>query len=85
MISTLYGALLFFMTAFAIFSAVFAGIAANKHLLVMGIGGVFFAISDLILSGTYFGEGKNRPVDIVTNHVTYYIAQFVIAGSLLLF
>ena len=40
---------------------------------------------DLILSGTYFGEGKNRPVDIVTNHVTYYIAQFVIAGSLLLF
>ena len=85
MISTLYGALLFFMTAFAIFSAVFAGIAANKHLLVMGIGGVFFAISDLILSGTYFGEGKNRPVDIVTNHVTYYIAQFVIAGSLLFF
>ena len=87
MISTLYGALLFFMTAFAIFSAVFAnaGIANNKHLLVMGIGGVFFAISDLILSGTYFGEGKNRPVDIVTNHVTYYIAQFVIAGALLLF
>lgn len=85
MISTLYGALLFFMTAFAIFSAVFAGIAANKHLLVMGIGGVFFAVSDLILSGTYFGEGKNRPVDIVTNHVTYYIAQFVIAGSLLFF
>lgn len=82
MISTLYGALLFFMTAFAIFSAVFAGIADHKHLLVMGVGGVFFAISDLILSGTYFGEGKNRPVDIITNHVTYYMAQFIIALSL---
>lgn len=49
----------------------------------MFVGGIFFLISDLILSGTYFGEGKNRPVDIITNHVTYYIAQFVIASSLL--
>ena len=83
MISTLYGALLFFMTAFAIFTAVFSGVKENMHLLVMGIGGVFFAISDLILSGTYFGEGKNRPVDIITNHVTYYMAQFIIALSLM--
>ena len=82
MISTLYGALLFLMTAFAIFTAVFAGVKENLHLLVMGIGGVFFVISDLILSGTYFGEGKNRPVDVITNHVTYYLAQFLIALSL---
>lgn len=82
MISTLYGALLFFMTAFAIFTAVFSGVKENMHLLVMGIGGVLFAVSDLILSGTYFGEGKNRPVDIVTNHVTYYMAQFIIALAL---
>ncbi len=82
-ISTLYGALLFGMTAFALFSAVFGGFAANRHLVVMAVGGVLFAVSDLILSGTYFGTGKNRPVDIITNHVTYYAAQFVIAGSLL--
>lgn len=82
-ISTLYGALLFGMTAFALFSAIFSGFAANPHLIVMTVGGVLFAISDLILSGTYFGTGKNRPVDIITNHVTYYAAQFVIAGSLL--
>ncbi len=49
----------------------------------MFAGGIFFLISDLILSGTYFGEGKNRPVDIIINHVTYYIAQFLIASSLL--
>ena len=45
--------------------------------------GVFFIISDLILSGTYFGEGKNRPVDIITNHATYYLAQFIIASAIL--
>lgn len=84
LISTLYGALLFFMTAFALFAGIFSGgIMNNKNLLVLFIGGVFFAISDLILSGTYFGEGKNRPVDIVTNHVTYYIAQYLIAATLL--
>ena len=49
----------------------------------MFVGGVFFLISDLILSGTYFGEGKRRPVDIITNHATYFIAQFLIAASLM--
>lgn len=83
LISTLYGALLFFMTAFCGFNAFFSGVAENKHLLVMAIGGVFFIISDLILSGTYFGEGKNRPVDIITNHATYYLAQFIIASAIL--
>lgn len=83
-ISTLYGALLFFMASFALFTAVFCGIKENMHLVAMFAGGVLFAVSDLILSGTYFGEGKNRPVDIITNHVTYYLAQYVIAASLIL-
>ena len=47
------------------------------------IGGVLFMISDLILNGTYFGEGKERPVDIATNYLTYYSAQFLIASSLM--
>ena len=34
-------------------------------------------------ASTYFGEGKRRPVDIVTNHVSYYAAQFVIASAIL--
>ncbi len=49
----------------------------------MFVGGVLFLLSDLILSGTYFGEGKRRPVDIITNHVSYYVAQFVIASAIL--
>ena len=55
----------------------------NMTLNLLFIGLIFFLISDLILSGTYFGEGKNRPVDVVTNHVTYYVGQFLIALSLL--
>ena len=50
---------------------------------MMFAGGIFFALSDLILSGTYFGVGKRRPIDIITNHGTYYAAQFLIASSLI--
>ena len=46
-------------------------------------GGVLFTLSDLILSGTYFGEGKDRPVDIILNYITYYGGQFLIASSLI--
>ena len=46
------------------------------------IGSILFALSDLVLSGTYFG-GKERPVDIILNYLTYYPAQFLIALSLL--
>lgn len=49
---------------------------------LMFAGGIFFAVSDLILSGTYFGVGKRRPIDIITNHGAYYAAQFIIASSL---
>ncbi len=50
---------------------------------LMFAGGIFFALSDLILSGTYFGENMKRPIDIITNHTTYYAAQFLIASSLM--
>lgn len=83
LISALYGGLLFFVTALGFNCSVLGGLGDNKHLFAFFIGGVFFIISDIILSGTYFGEGKNRPVDIITNHVTYYIAQFIIAVSIL--
>ena len=55
----------------------------EKPLNLIFIGGVLFALSDLVLSGTYFGKGKDRPVDIILNYITYYPAQFLIASSLL--
>lgn len=82
-ISFAYGAILAFMT----FSAASAMIATGFETvwIVMTVGGVFFIISDLILSGMYFdiGKSKNTPVNIVLNHATYYIAQFVIAASIM--
>lgn len=81
-ISAVYGFILIFMTLLSGSLAYMNGFD-NKLLNFMFAGGVFFLISDLILSGTYFGEGKNRPVDIVTNHVSYYMAQYLIAASLL--
>lgn len=84
LISCFYAAVLFGITVFCVSTAIF--VEANRTVsIVMSAGAVFFIISDLILSGTYFGEGKNRPFDIVTNHVTYYIAQFVIASAPLFF
>lgn len=81
-ISAVYGFILIFMTLLS-GSLALMNSFDNMLLNIMFGGGVFFLISDLILSGTYFGEGKNRPIDIVTNHVSYYIAQFLIASSLL--
>lgn len=81
-ISAIYGFILIFMTLLS-GSLAFMNGFGNMTLNFMFAGGVFFLISDLILSGTYFGEGKNRPVDIVTNHAAYYIAQYLIASSLL--
>ena len=81
-ITGVYGFVLGFMTFLS-------GSLALMHnfkemtLNFMFVGGVLFLLSDLILSGTYFGEGKRRPVDIVTNHVSYYAAQFVIASAIL--
>lgn len=81
-ITGVYGFVLGFMTFLS-------GSLALMHnfkemtLNFMFVGGVLFLLSDLILSGTYFGEGKRRPVDIVTNHAAYYAAQFVIASAIL--
>lgn len=81
-ISVVYGFILIFMTLLSGSLALMNGFG-NMTLNFMFGGGVFFLISDLILSGTYFGEGKNRPVDIVVNHASYYAAQYLIAASLL--
>ena len=77
----IYGFFLFSMTLSALSLSIMMGFN-NVTLIMMFAGGLLFTISDLILSGTYFGKGKERPVDIITNSVTYYAAQFVIALAL---
>ena len=56
---------------------------AEETLLAIFIGAVLFVVSDLILNMTYFTEGHEKPVDIISNSVTYYIAQFLIALAIL--
>ena len=81
-ITGVYGFVLGFMTFLSSSLALMHNFG-EMTLNFMFVGGVLFLLSDLILSGTYFGEGKRRPVDIVTNHVAYYAAQFVIASAVL--
>ena len=77
----LYSLCLFNTPLIAISLSIYLGFASN-FLIMMAIGGVLFAASDLILSQTYFGEGHEKPIDFILNYLTYYSAQFVIAMSL---
>ena len=74
-----------FMTPFTALSLAIMTSFQYVTLTMIFVGGILFAISDLILSGTYFGEGKERPIDLIGNYLTYYGAQFVIAFSLYFF
>lgn len=81
-ISFCYALCLFGTCSFSLFLAIQNGFQILS-LNMLFIGAVLFAISDLVLSGTYFGEGKDRPIDFILNYSTYYAAQFIIALSLL--
>ena len=78
-IVVLYG-LLLFSTVFV--SGGLFLLHGGRCLLLFFIGSVLFALSDLVLSGTYFGKGKDRPIDIASNYILYYGGQFLIALSL---
>ena len=75
----------FFITAFPAFAVGYARLFAFKNvpLDILLVASLVFAVSDAILNGTYFGKGKDRPVDIITNHVTYYWAQYAVAFTLM--
>lgn len=53
--------------------------------LLLAVGTVLFFLSDLVLSNTYFGEGKTSKPYIVLNHILYYSGQFLIAMSVAFF
>ena len=76
-----YGGLLFSMMFVAISMCILHKFNDVTPIMIAA-GGALFAISDLILSGTYFGVNRERPVDIITNAISYYMAQYVIAFSL---
>jgi len=84
-ISLGYGFVLAFMVATAWSCYAFAGGGMDPGritAMLMGIGGALFLASDMILSGTFFGKGFDKPVDYALNYTLYYGAQFLIAWSL---
>ncbi len=50
--------------------------------IMMSVAGALFLLSDIILSPMYFGKDRNTPVNFVINHVTYWLAQYLIALSI---
>ena len=79
----------------AVYGLVVAGMAGTSILAAVvtkqwtficcAIGGVMFLLSDLILSPMYFGpKEKNTPMNFFINHLTYYIAQYLLAVSIAL-
>lgn len=82
--------LIVFLYALALFfdlgiSFSFAIMTSFKYipLILIFVGMSLFALSDLILNITYFGEGHEKPIDLVSNTFIYYIAQNLIALSIL--
>ena len=82
LISFCYAICLFGSVSFSLFLSIQNGFQITS-LTMFFIGSVLFTLSDLVLSGTFFGEGKERPIDFILNYSTYYSAQFVIAFMLL--
>lgn len=73
-----YGLMLGYTTALSI--RIFR-LTGYKFALLFGLGGAFFALSDIILSHMYFGKKANSSAFFIANIITYYTAQFLIALS----
>ncbi len=74
---SLYSLILTFMTAFSISIAIF-----SPMFWIFASGMIAFLLSDLVLSMQYFG-GRNEKILIYVNHILYYIAQVLLAISIL--
>ena len=44
---------------------------------------IVFSLSDAVLSNTFFGRGKDKPIHLFINHFLYYAGQYLIAASVM--
>ena len=84
LISSIYSCIVFSMAFLAGAYTLQNGFSNISSLLIF-IAGILFAISDIILSQMYFGENNDTKFRIAMNNLLYYIAQFVIAMSVVLY
>lgn len=70
------------MTTVVSVIAMFVSHFAKGYILLM-VGSVLFLLSDAVLSNTFFGRGKDKPIHLFVNHFLYYAAQYLIAASVM--
>lgn len=73
----MYSFVLTFMVALSVAIAIF-----NPIFWIFAVGMILFFASDLVLSLQYFG-GKTEKVFVWINHILYYLAQVMLAFSIL--
>lgn len=73
----IYSLILSFMMSFSVAIAIF-----NPIFWIFAAGMIVFLLSDLVLSNQYFGAFSS-PIWIYVNHTLYYIAQAMLAFSLI--
>ena len=81
LISSVYGALLVFITVYSL-CLCFAGFTGAKIVFFFGI--LLFLMSDLVLSQVYFGQDQDTPKNSMINHGAYYLGQIMIAASIIM-
>lgn len=70
------------MTAVTSVAAVFVT-SFQKSYVLMAIGSILFLLSDVVLSNTFFGRGKDKKYHLFINHFLYYAGQYLIAASVM--
>lgn len=58
--------------------------AILPRFVTMNIGTLIFALSDLALSIAFFKQGGNTKANVIWVHISYYVAQYLLAVSILL-
>lgn len=76
-ICSFYSLILVFMVAFTVSIAIYVPIY-----WIFAAGMIVFFLSDLVLSMQYFG-GRTQKVWVYVNHILYYLAQVMLAFSIL--
>lgn len=80
-IVAIYVAFLVMTTIISVISVIVTGF--QKGYILMAVGAVLFLLSDLVLSNTFFGRGKDKPHHFFINHFLYYAGQYLIAASVM--
>lgn len=65
----------------SIMAAILSGF--EKKYVLLAIGTISFTLSDVVLSSTFFGRGKDGSFYLFINHFLYYAGQYLIASSVL--